>query len=124
MDAKDLEVGKLYQFINQQHSLVYVGCNWGSNGYWHQFELEGEEGVWSELKGDQIDLIVPVSESNLCHLNSMEPKRKVLAGGPSRTTLVKSLAVSFKSYREKGPSVQYANDPFILSKMQGKRRVY
>ncbi len=40
-------VGNLYRFKGQSEVLEYLGHNWSGNGYWHQFQLNGE--VWAEL---------------------------------------------------------------------------
>ena len=40
-----LVVGENYKFKNQPERLKYIGKNWSGNGYWHQFEKVGEQGV-------------------------------------------------------------------------------
>jgi len=60
MKAEELVNGEEYKFKHQQERLIYVGCNWSGNGYWHQFEKLSNRGVvWSELQGVDIELIGP-----------------------------------------------------------------
>lgn len=49
-NEKQLKVGKKYNWINQPERLIYLGNNWSSNGYWHQFaKVESPEIVWCEV---------------------------------------------------------------------------
>jgi len=52
-----LVVGENYKFKNQPERLKYIGKNWSGNGYWHQFEKAGEQGVWCELLDSDLRLI-------------------------------------------------------------------
>tara|TARA_R110002153_G_scaffold78418_5_gene200833 strand:+ start:3281 stop:3535 length:255 start_codon:yes stop_codon:yes gene_type:complete len=52
-----LVVGENYKFKNQPERLKYIGKNWSGNGYWHQFEKVGEQGVWCELLDSDLLLI-------------------------------------------------------------------
>lgn len=39
-----------YNWKGQPERLVYVGCNWSGNGFWHQFEKVDKPGeVWCEV---------------------------------------------------------------------------
>ena len=41
--------GKRYNWIGQPERLIYLGENWSSNGYWHQFaKVESPDIVWCE----------------------------------------------------------------------------
>ena len=45
----DLVIGGRYNWRNQPERLVYLGNNFSSNGYWHQFSLvESPAEVWCE----------------------------------------------------------------------------
>lgn len=59
MSKLNLIVGERYNFRNQKERLVYLGKNWSGNGYWHQFEKVGEQGIWSELLDSDLHMIVP-----------------------------------------------------------------
>jgi len=52
-----LVVGENYKFKNQPEHLKYIGKNWSGNGYWHQFEKVGEQGIWCELLDSDLLLI-------------------------------------------------------------------
>ncbi len=63
MLAKDLQIGGKYKFSHDITTLNYLGCNWSGNGYWHQFEKEGEQGVWCELLDTDLHLLDGCLES-------------------------------------------------------------
>lgn len=63
MQREELIKGKEYRFthnIEEPEPMTYIGCNWSSNGYWHQFTRDGR--VWSEIQDEQLKLIEPVQE--------------------------------------------------------------
>ena len=49
--------GENYNFKNQPERLKYIGKNFSGNGYWHQFEKIGEQGVWCELLDSDLHMI-------------------------------------------------------------------
>lgn len=53
----DLVRGGEYKFKNQPERLKYIGKNWSGNGYWHQFEKVGKQGVWCELLDSDLHMI-------------------------------------------------------------------
>ena len=53
--------GGEYNFKNQPERLKYIGKNWSGNGYWHQFEKVGAQGVWCELLDSDLHMIEPTS---------------------------------------------------------------
>lgn len=57
MKAEDLVRGTLCHFRNQPVRLKYMGKNWSGNGYWHQFERVGKQGVWCELQDADLAMI-------------------------------------------------------------------
>jgi hypothetical protein len=75
MEICDLELGKLYKFRADENELKYIGNNWSGNGYWHQFEKDGYDGVWCELANNEIRLIEPILNSDV-----------VITGAHSRVT--------------------------------------
>jgi len=51
-------VGSKYNWINQLERLVYLGENFSSNGYWHQFaKVESPETVWCEVLDSDLEMI-------------------------------------------------------------------
>ncbi len=50
----------MYKFRHQPEILKYLGHNFSGNGYWHQFEKIGEQGVWCELLDSDLHLIEEV----------------------------------------------------------------
>jgi hypothetical protein len=52
-----LTIGGKYNFKHQPERLNYIGKNWSGNGYWHQFEKVGEQGVWCELLDRDLHMI-------------------------------------------------------------------
>jgi hypothetical protein len=70
-----------YNFIDQPERLIYIGENWSSNGYWHQFEKVGESGVWCEIKDDQINLLEVTNDNSDDEFDSV-----VIMGGMPHTT--------------------------------------
>ena len=52
-----LTIGGKYNFKHQPERLNYIGKNWSGNGYWHQFEKVGEQGVWCELLDSDLHMI-------------------------------------------------------------------
>ena len=58
----DLVIGEKYRWIYQKEVLVYLGKNWSSNGYWHQFALiEKPSTVWSEALDSDLCNIEKIS---------------------------------------------------------------
>ena len=53
----EMVIGKQYRFKNQEDILAYLGENWSSNEYWHQFKKVGWGKVWCELKDSDLHLI-------------------------------------------------------------------
>lgn len=50
--------GEKYNFRNQPERLIYLGNNWSSNGYWHQFvKVDSPERVWAELLDSDLQMI-------------------------------------------------------------------
>lgn len=49
--ARSPQLGGKYNWKGQPERLVYLGCNWSGNGYWHQFaKVEAPTVVWCEVK--------------------------------------------------------------------------
>ncbi len=57
-----LIIGGNYKFKGQSEKLKYIGHNWSGNGYWHQFEKIGEQGVWCELLNSDLHMLELVVE--------------------------------------------------------------
>jgi hypothetical protein len=58
MNKETLIIGGFYNGKGQPERLVYMGNNWSSNGYWHQFALvEDPETVWCELLDSDLKMI-------------------------------------------------------------------
>jgi len=55
-----LYIGEECNFKNQPEKLKYIGKNWSGNGYWHQFEKIGIQGVWCELLDSDLHMIEKV----------------------------------------------------------------
>ena len=55
--VSELTIGGKYNFKHQSERLNYIGKNWSGNGYWHQFEKVGEQGVWCELLDNDLHMI-------------------------------------------------------------------
>lgn len=50
-----MQIGGRYNWKDQSERLVYMGRNWSSSGYWHQFSKVDEPGaVWCEVQDDQL----------------------------------------------------------------------
>lgn len=65
-----MKIGGHYNWRNQQDRMVYIGCHWGCDGYWHQFEKVGRPGyIWCEVRDSELPLIEettqPVSTKHL-----------------------------------------------------------
>jgi len=44
------EIGGRYNWKGQPERLIYLGCNFSGNGFWHQFAKVGEpEKIWCEV---------------------------------------------------------------------------
>lgn len=56
-----MNIGEQYKFHSQSEILIYLGKNYSSNGYWHQFRKVGESIVWCELLDDDLCLLEKVS---------------------------------------------------------------
>jgi hypothetical protein len=51
----DFIIGNKYNWKNQAERLVYLGCNWSGNGYWHQFaKIDSPDIVWCEVLDNQL----------------------------------------------------------------------
>jgi len=58
-----LELSGFYNFKNQPERLIYLGENWSSNGWWHQFsKIESPCYVWCELLDSDLKLIEKTKE--------------------------------------------------------------
>jgi len=57
MNREQMKRGRLYKFKYQDEILKYIGCNWSDNGYWHQFEKSGVQGVRCELLDSDLSMI-------------------------------------------------------------------
>ncbi len=56
-----LIIGNKYNWKNQPERLVYLGYNWSSNGFWHQFALvDKPDVVWCEVLDSDLRLIEPI----------------------------------------------------------------
>lgn len=56
-------VGERYNWRNQPERLIYLGCNWSGNGYWHQFaKVESPRVVWCEVLDTELHMIEPTKE--------------------------------------------------------------
>ncbi len=64
MNSKDMVFNSRYNFKNQPEQLKYIGCNWSGNGFWHQFEKIGDDGVWCELQDDDLEMIEEAKEQS------------------------------------------------------------
>ncbi len=52
---KALTIGGKYNWKGQPERLIYLGCNWSGNGYWHQFEKADQPGVvWCEVLDEEL----------------------------------------------------------------------
>lgn len=58
-EIKQFTIGERYNWIGQPERLVYLGHNWSSNGYWHQFALVGDKSqkVWCEVLTADLHMI-------------------------------------------------------------------
>lgn len=55
-----MKIGKNYRWKHQSEPLlVYMGCNWSGNGYWHQFAKvdDPKKEVWCEVTDRELPLI-------------------------------------------------------------------
>ena len=53
-----LNIGDKYNWRGQFDQWVYLGNNWSSNGYWHQFALvDTPDVVWCECLNSDLDNI-------------------------------------------------------------------
>lgn len=51
-----MKLGGKYNWVNQPERLIYLGNNWSSNGYWHQFaKVESPEIVWCEVLDEDLN---------------------------------------------------------------------
>lgn len=58
MTPERMKVGGRYNWVNQPDRLVYLGCNWSGNGYWHQFSKIGDpRPVWCEITDSELPMI-------------------------------------------------------------------
>jgi hypothetical protein len=58
------QLGGKYNWKGQPERLVYLGCNWSGNGYWHQFaKVETPTVVWCEVKTSDLLLIEETKDS-------------------------------------------------------------
>ena len=54
-----LIIGNKYKFLYQPEVIIFIG----TEGRWHQFELQTEPNkVWCELLDSDLKLIVPIKE--------------------------------------------------------------
>ena len=56
----EMEKGRHYNWkCEPDRKLVYLGCNWSGNGYWHQFALADDSAkeVWCEITDKELPLI-------------------------------------------------------------------
>jgi len=54
----DLTVGGRYNWKHQPERLIYLGHNWSSNGYWHQFaKVDAPDVVWCEVLDSDLLMI-------------------------------------------------------------------
>lgn len=63
MNKDKMIVGGKYNFTNQNERLVYIGKNFSENGYWHQFEIVGTQGVWCEILDSDLSMIEATKDS-------------------------------------------------------------
>lgn len=63
MNKDKMIIGGKYNFTNQKERLTYIGKNFSGNGYWHQFELVGIQGVWCELLDSDLSMIEATKDS-------------------------------------------------------------
>lgn len=53
-----MKIGGKYNWKGQPEQLIYLGQNWSSNGYWHQFaKVESPEVVWCEVLSSDLHTI-------------------------------------------------------------------
>ena len=56
--AGDMIIGGAYNFPGRKERLKYIGYNFSSNGFWHQFEMMDKPGeVWCEMTDDDLSLV-------------------------------------------------------------------
>lgn len=53
----ELTTGGKYNWKGQKERLVYIGCNWSGNGFWHQFAMVGSDSVWCECLDSDLNNI-------------------------------------------------------------------
>ena len=57
VNSNNIIEGGLYNWRNQKERLIYLGCNFSGNGFWHQFaKVESPEVVWSEVQGNELEM--------------------------------------------------------------------
>ena len=58
-----MNIGGKYNWKNQSERLVYLGYNWSSDGYWHQFAtIEYPDEIWCEVLEVDINMLEESSD--------------------------------------------------------------
>jgi hypothetical protein len=58
MTKTKFAIGGKYNWVGQPERLVYLGCNFSGNGYWHQFaKVEYPSIVWCEVLTPDLEMI-------------------------------------------------------------------
>jgi hypothetical protein len=53
-----MKIGGNYNWKGQTERLLYLGKNWGGDGYWHQFaKVDIPEEVWCEVTDSDLNMI-------------------------------------------------------------------
>ena len=59
-----MKIGGKYNRRGQPERLVYLGRNWGGNGYWHQFaKVENPRVVWCEVLDSDLGMLEETVQS-------------------------------------------------------------
>ena len=65
MKISEMVLGNKYNWKSQPERLIYLGCNWSGNGYWHQFaKVESPSIVWSEVLDSELFMIEETIEGD------------------------------------------------------------
>ncbi len=60
-----MKLGGKYNWKGQPDRLIYLGRNWSSNGYWHQFKKIGDSrDVWCEVLDSDLHMIEETKEAD------------------------------------------------------------
>lgn len=58
MKLSEMKISGRYKWKSGDEILIYIGCNFSGNGFWHQFVLESVPGkVWYEVADSDLPLM-------------------------------------------------------------------